>query len=224
MEPSARELAFLRARTRRRVRLAQIVWMQFRDLGVRGLGAAALLAACALPLTRFENKRALWIVASVMPVAALTVASGLGGARRHGMAELEGASRFSARLLRCVRLFVCGLLGLALCAGVALGLRGRSALGGFGTLALLGWPYLLTTWACMRVTRKVRGPEDIHYCMAAGAVVACLPTLLRTMAEQAGAASPAPLSAGLFAAALALTALEGFKYIKESEGCAWSLC
>lgn len=90
------------------------------------------------------------------------------------MAELEQASRWSLKSVAAVRM---GLLGAGnLVFLLALTLGTQDARGMQGLLFLV--PYLMTSFGCLQVTRRLRGKEAVYAGAGVAAAVSCLQMVL----------------------------------------------
>ena len=117
------------------------------------------------------DKRLLWICSAMMPVAALSAMTENTRSALHRMEELEMACRFSLKSVLMARMGIVGVLHL-LFLGAAVPLIWKADLFAFlRTGVYLFMPYLLTTFLCLAVTRRVRGGESLYACMGIAVLV-----------------------------------------------------
>lgn len=178
---------------------------------------SVILFGIALAGAVFINQDTLWILSSLVPFAALNAVTAGARSRVYNMEELELASRFSLKSVVLARMGIIGLLHLILLSLLIplTRIHGVATIMQTGVYLLV--PYLLTTFSGLWIIRKIRGKETIYGCMAAAVVISGLNLILRIAVPMLyqGVRFHWWIAALLILAAL--TALETYKIIHQSE-------
>lgn len=131
------------------------------------------LAAFALGMAGsiLLDKRLLLTCSAMMPIAALAAMTESTRSALYQMEELEMACRFSLKSVLLARMGIMGILHL-LFLGATVPLIWKVDLFAFLRAGVyLFMPYLLTTFLCLAVTRRVRGGESLYVCMGISVLV-----------------------------------------------------
>lgn len=220
--PSAREKDFLRQYGTRSGRLADILRLELRYMGLRSGLMVALLLPVFLLFSRLEEPGLIWKLSGALPVTVLVLSCGLGRSERCGMQELEAACRFSLKLVRAVRLLYLGGFSLLILCGATLLFPDFAAVPRFAVPGLIAAPYMLNLWGNLLILRRWHGAESLPACCGATGFSCLLPTLFRRLVGSS-AAGAAPVTV-LFVLAFAFAVREAVLYLKESEEIVWSCC
>jgi hypothetical protein len=212
---------FVRKYGQRSLQLSSIIKMEFRYMGLKSILTGAVLVALLLMAAGTENTDMVWVIASFAPACVLTPMVLLSRSERFGMEELEAASRFSLRFIRIVRMFILGIFSLLLLLSVGIVLRITAAASVMEHMMLVVFPYLVSAYGAMLVTRKWHGKENIF-----GVLAVCIFGGLLPYAERSIRLSGRPTNAViLLLTAMILGAMfrECRLYVKESENLSWNL-
>lgn len=218
--PTDSEYDFLRKYGKRSTRLWDILLTEFRYMGVQSLISAALLIAVFFLITRFDNLETTWFVSGALPILALILTSGLGRSERYGMQELEGASRFSLRFVKSVRMFILGITTLLLIVAISVLLSGKTGCNLFVLIGVVGTPYMISVFANLLITRRWHARENIIGCFAVTLLSCVLPVLMKK-AISLNVIEPFVITI-VFAAVTALAVRESVLYTREREDFAWN--
>lgn len=218
--PTDSENDFLRKYGKRSTRLWDILLTEFRYMGVQSLISAALLIAVFFLITRFDNLETTWFVSGALPILALILTSGLGRSERYGMQELEGASRFSLRFVKSVRMFILGITTLLLIVAISVLLSGKTDCNLFVLIGVVGTPYMISVFGNLLITRRWHARENIIGCFAVALLSCVLPVLMKK-AISLNVIEPFVITI-VFAAVTALAVRESVLYTREREDFAWN--
>lgn len=217
-----KEKSFVRKNEKRSLQLSCIIKVEFRYMGLKSLLAGVILTALLLAAAKTEDTDMVWTFASFIPMCALIPMVLLSRSERYGMDELEAASRFSLCFIRIVRMLILGLFSmvLLLAAGVVLRVTGTASV--MEQMALVVFPYLISAYGAMLVTRKWHGKENIFGVLAVCAFSGLLPYVIRPVILSG------QLPNGVFLPVIVLLlgvmVRECTLYVKESENLSWNLC
>lgn len=218
--PTDSENDFLRKYGKRSTRLWDILLTEFRYMGVQSLISAALLITVFYLITRFDNLETTWFVSGALPILALILTSGLGRSERYGMQELEGASRFSLRFVKSVRMFILGITTLLLIVAISVLLSGKTDCNLFVLIGVVGTPYMISVFGNLLITRRWHARENIIGCFAVTLLSCVLPVLMKK-AISLNVIEPFVITI-VFAAVTALAVRESVLYTREREDFAWN--
>ncbi len=221
--PPVRKRSFLKGFPRRRVGGWQLALEQAAYIRKRAWILSLGVFLAALAVGRILGREATWMLASMMPLLAVSAVAEYARSEAFGMAELEMSARFGLKTVTLARM---GILGAAHCGTLCL----VSALGGgeggsvFRTGIYLLVPYLATDVAALWAIRRLWGREGLYASLGLALVVGAVPMFLRL------SGSPAVWQTGNFgrwlfaAAALAgAAAFQWKKSIERTEELTWSL-
>lgn len=217
-----KEKAFLRRYEKRSLQLMHIIKIEFRYMGIQSVFAGLVLCILMFVLARSQDMDMVWTIASIIPVGALIPMILLSASERFAMDELEAVSRFSLRYIRIVRMFIMGIFSMLLLLALSLILRAFLAETPVNCLAFVAFPYLISTYGAMIVTRKWHGKDNVFGVLAACLISGLIPFATRAarLSGQLSDQAVILLAAGLVAAIIR----EGSLYVKESEDLSWNLC
>lgn len=215
---------FIKKYQRRELNCGELLCLQLQYMGVQLTVIGGYALAMLLGILANIDKDMAKIAAVLAPLAALFALTGLGKSRKYSMEEIEMSSRFSLRTVKIIRLAIIGVAGLAVMMAVSCVLRAVTGMSLFVSFAAAGIPYLVTTFLCMLLIRRWHSSKNIYGCavIAAGVCTAMfggIDVLARCCAGLCRAVLP-----GVLLIAAVLTAVEGCRYIKESEELQWNLC
>ncbi|MBR1797607.1 MAG: hypothetical protein IJ757_06330 [Clostridiales bacterium] len=223
IDSTTRGKAFVKAHEQRRINLTRIVAMETTSFGVEGVIAALVTALIGTLLSLHNNNEFIWVMASLMPVTALLVMTGLRKSERYGMQELEMVTRFSVRFQRCVRLFVAGFLGAVTLAVTAPVMVLHTSFDPVQTISLLAVPYLLTSWEHMLITRRIHGNESIYACLAVAIITGAMPMIVAAVADASRQIMVRQICEFIALPLLLAVFIEGYLYVKGSMNETWNL-
>lgn len=217
-----KEKRFIQRNEQRSLQLADIIKVEFRYIGVKSILTGIILTVLLLIAAQSEDTEAVWIIASFIPLSALLPMALLSRSERCGMDELEAASRFSLRFIRIVRMFILGLFSIVLLFVIGIVLRLTRTATTMEHVTLVVFPYLLSVYGAMLITRKWHGKENIFGVLAVCAFAGLLPFVIRPIKLS----WQLPDGVILLVIALLLGAMvrECLLYVKESEDLSWNLC
>lgn len=184
-----------------------------------GLG----LFGIALAGTGGMDKDILWILSAFVPFLALSAVLEGRKSARFGMEELELASRFSMKSVLMARLIILGISNVVLLGGILPGILMAGKQEVLYTGVYILFPYLLTAFFSLYLTRKVRGREGGTLCFAAAALVSLGFILLRNLYAQFYETAYYWKWAACVLIFIVLTGRECTTLIKESEEYSWNL-
>lgn len=176
--------------------------------------------ALAVAAGRYAPRDAMWVMAALMPFAALTAVSESSRSSLHGMEELELAARFSLKSVIMARMGLIGLAHLVLFCLLAPLARSISGVGLIRTAVYLITPYLLTTLLGLTVVRRVRGREGLYVCGGVSLLVGGLNAALQS---ELYAPERFPWWLAVLALLAVFTGREYYNTIKKTEELSWSL-
>lgn len=216
------EKQFLKKYERRELRYGDVIALELKYMGPGSViaGMLVLFVLGAAMLSR--NTEILWYVSGMLPVIALVMTSALGKSERHGMQELEASARFSLRFIKSVRMFIMGIVTLALLTGCSFLLKDNSDFHVLTVFGLVGIPYMVNVWGNLVIARRWHEKENMIGCLAVTALTCLMPLLLESM-SQLPAVKPFYFTAVLLLIT-AFAARESLLYIKESEESTWNSC
>ena len=219
---SEKENAFIRRYEKRSLQLSAIIKTEFQYMGLKSMPAGIILIALLILATRAEDEEIVWILASFIPVCALIPMVIMSRSERFGMDELEAASRFSLRFIRMVRMFILGIFSISLLLAVGIVLQVTATASVMEQIMLVVFPYLISVYGAMFVTRKWHGKENIFGVLAVCVFSGMLPYVIRPVMV-----SGLLTSEFYFLTIVLLLVLfirECMIYVKESENLSWNLC
>ena len=218
--PSDSESDFLGQYGKRSTRLWDILLTEVRYMGMRSLVSLVLLFTVFYLITRFDNSETTWFVSGAMPVIALMLTSGLGRSERYGMQELEGASRFSLRFIKTVRMFILGITTLIFIVAISILLCGKTDSNLPVLIGVVGTPYMISVFGNLLITRRWHAKENIIGCLAVTALSCMLPVLMEKVISL-HVIEPLVIT-GVFAAVMVLAVRESVLYTREREDLVWN--
>ena len=218
----AEKQAFLRKLPPRPVSHAAFMLSQAGYIRKSTWALSAVILVLALAVGRYAPDDALWVIAALTPLAALTAVTENARSSLYGMEELELATRFSLKSVVLARMGGLGLVHLFLLCLLSPLARVGAAAGLLPAGVYLLTPYLLTTLLGLAVVRRIRGREAVYVCGALALLVSGLNTVQSSFSRLY---EPEYFPWWLAALALcaALTAWEYHKTIQKSEELSWSL-
>ena len=184
--------------------------------------ASALVFGAAVLCGRALGPELLPHLSALTPLLALTLVAESSRSVRCGMAELELATRFSLRRVTLARMGLLGIENLALlCLLVPLAAR-QSARGVLAVGSYLLAPYLLTVCVGLALEQRLRGPEGMYACCAAGAAISVTIELAKSLEPLLYA--PPALGGWAMGTALLLaaTAVQAHRMLKQTEEITWN--
>ena len=205
-----KEKKFVRKYEERSLQLSSIIKMEFKYMGLKSILTAGT-----------EDTDMVWVIASFVPACVLTPMVLLSRSERFGMEELEAASRFSLRFIRIVRMFILGIFSLVLLFSVGIILRITATASVMDHMMLVVFPYLVSAYGAMLVTRKWHGKENIFGVLAVCVFGGLLPYAERAIRLSGQSANNIILL--LIAMTLGAMFRESKLYVKESENLSWNL-
>ena len=221
--PPEKKRAFFREKPIRYVNHLSFILTQAGYVRKSTWAASAVIFILGLMLGRYAARDALWAMAALTPLAALTAVTESARSGLYGMEELELSTRFGLKSAVMARMGAIGLGHLALlCLTALLGRqvtdRGFVALGVY-----LLTPYLLTSMLGLAAVRRIRGREGLYVCAGIALLVSGLNGALRTIWRGLYAPSNLPWWLGVLAVCLWLTGREWRNTIRKKEELSWSL-
>ena len=216
-----KEKQFVRKYEERSLQLSSIIKMELRYMGLKSILTGIVPVALLLMAAGTEDTDMVWVIASFVPACVLTPMVLLSRSERFGMEELEAASRFSLRFIRIVRMFILGIFSLVLLFSVGIILRITATASVMDHMMLVVFPYLVSAYGAMLVTRKWHGKENIFGVLAVCVFGGLLPYAERAIRLSGQSANNIILL--LIAMILGAMFRECKLYVKESENLSWNL-
>ena len=222
LSESEKETQFVVKYEKRALKLSDILKLELRYMGLKSLLAGAALIAVLLIASKTGNEDTVWVFSSFIPVCALIPMELLSRSERFGMDELEAASRFSLRFIRIVRMLILGVFSMAVLLTAGVLLHKAVAASFAEQMVLVVFPYLISAYGALLVTRKRHGKDSIFGVLSVCVFSGLLPFVIRPISQW----RQLPERAILLTIALLLTAIvrECMLYVKESEDLSWSYC
>ena len=224
VESSEKKNEFIRKYQKRELNYPEMLFIQLQYMGIQltavcGYALAALLGAAAHIDEDFAK-----LISVLAPAFALIALTGLGKSAKYGMEELEMSSRFSMRMLKAIRLAIIGIAGLVIMLTVSCTLKLITGTDMIISFALVGVPYLITTFLCMLLIRRWHSPKNIYGCIVIALVVCIAMSGSIELLESCSAVLRGSALSVSLAVSIILTAAEFCRYINESEELQWNLC
>lgn len=217
---SEKETAFIKKYELRSRNLPDILLNELRYIGIKSLLPFATLTVFFHEIAKMGDLQLAWYYASLLPIVALIMTTGVGRSEHYGMSELEAASRFSSRLIRLMRLLYLGIGSLALI-GVASFVIGRVADGGGAMVfAIVALPYLTNVWGCLMLIRRWHSKDNIYGCAAVTIFTCLIPSAMKGML--AGRLLPTAHALLVLLLIFMLAVREGVLFVRESEELSWN--
>lgn len=224
VECSEKQRCFVGSYQRRELRLRELLLMQLNYLKLPYAIILACLFCFFVSAVNGADAKKVLTMASFLPFLSVLALADLGSSERFGMDELEMSTRLSLRTLKAVRLSLAGIIGVVSILSCACVCRVLFAYSMPFALLLAGFPYLVTSSACMALLRSWHAKENIYGCAVIAAVVSvCSLTAVDRSALEAIAVHRLGCLV-LFAAAVSWAAKEMYAYLKNSEEYQWNLC
>lgn len=220
--PPERKTAFLRVHRRRELGSMEMLLTQAGYVRRWTWAGSVALFAAILVLAAGREPETVWTASALTPLLALIAVAEWGRSRRWGMEELELACRMPLRAALLARMAAVGffhllLLGLA---APVLALWGGADVLRAGACLLT--PYLLTAAVGMELSRRMRGQEGLLACAVAAALVCAVGIWTRETAFDLSRTESASFRWAALALALAASAFELVKTVKETEELQWN--
>ena len=176
---------FLMTLPQPKLRLHEFALSQLGYIRKRVWCVSALVFTVLLMQSFLFPADAVWFFSALTPILALMTVTESGRSERFEMAELEQVTRFSLRSVVLARLLILGTENfLLLCLLIPVSLRN----GNIGTLRAglyILTPFLLTSFICLVIVRKVRGQEYAYYCVGTAIGIGALAYLMHMSVPQA---------------------------------------
>ena len=221
--PPVKKRSFFRNQPIRYVNHFSFILTQARYIRKSTWAASAALFGLALALGRYAPANALWVLAALTPMAALTAVTESARSGLYGMEELELAARFSLKSAVMARMGAIGLGHLALFCLMALCTRQATDRGVLPMGVYLLTPYLLTSMLGLAALRRIRGRESVYVCAGIALLVSGIHAAVQTVCRELYAPENMPWWLAALAVCLWLTGREYGKIIKKTEELSWSL-
>lgn len=178
--------------------------------------------AAALWILWKQPPQAVWMVAALLPFAALPTVMELNRSARHQMEELELAARFSLRAVILARMSVLGFGNLLLLAVLGPLVMKWTRLPLVETGFYMLCPYCLTAVLCLMILRRRRHGENLYLCAGAAVAVSLLFGLTHRFTVLTRTMSYAADHAGIPLLLLVLMLWEYRKYLVNMEEYVWN--
>lgn len=213
---------FVRKFEQRSLNLSEIIKLEFRYMGVKSFLAGVVLTVLLLIAAQMGDIDMMWTFTAFIPMCALIPMLLISRSERFGMNELEAASRFSLRFIRVIRMCILGIFSMAILLTADIILRATAIATFSEQMIFLVFPYFISTYGAMLVTRKWHGKENVFGVLAVCASAGLLPFVIKPVML------PGEIPDGFFLLALTLLLValtrECMLYVKESEDLSWNLC
>lgn len=184
--------------------------------------ASILLFGGVLWLASGQDSETVWVAAALTPFLALLIVVENGKSRFYGMEELELSCRIPLRAVVLARMIVLGLFHLLLLGVLIPVMAAWGAVGLFQAGLYLLTPYLLTAAIGLEISRRVRGNEGLLACATVAGLVCALEEITKFSRPELYQAEAIPLWSVALILAVAASALEFCKMMKETEELQWS--
>lgn len=176
VESSGNGKAFIGQFQKREMHVWDILKQQVSGLGFINAiaGLAVLFTFWQIALQCQEGDVLMYArISAIIPLIALAAFSGMGKSEKHGMDELEMASRFSLRTVLAARLIIVGMIDAVIFVVLMIIFGQLTSMGTLQALSVVSVPYLITAWGCLLITRKLHNSRDMAVCISFGGMV-CL--------------------------------------------------
>ncbi|MBO4591634.1 MAG: hypothetical protein J5684_03625 [Eubacterium sp.] len=222
IEPSERERQFLRAHENRKRDLLDVISFELKNMGILSAVIFVVLCVFLFWISRLRHADYMWMFSSSLTLFAFFPTAIVGKSERYMMWEIETASRFSYRFLKCVRMFILGVISLVVIVFASLLLMNSLHISPIRTICFIGIPYLSNVCANIFVTRKIHSKEAIYICTGITMILCVIPYGIQYMGFITKT-NPALMLLALIVI-VAVTMKQSVLYVKESENIAWNLC
>lgn len=223
-EKTDKQRSFIRQYKRRELRFSELLRIQLKYMWPQMLVILLFLIGSLAYLAFFTEEESVHLISSIMPLPAVIALSGLGKAARYGMNELEMTTRFSARMLKSIRLVLIENAGLVSVAAVTVMLAFGSGISVSRAVLVSAFPYMITTVACMIIIRKWHAKENIFACFAVALTVSLL-SMFRFAAYIWRVLQISDTAGFILLVIISFIMVkEARHYIRESEEIQWNLC
>ena len=221
VEQTESRKAFIEKYEKRNLQILEILKIEFRYMGMKSMLAGILLCLVLYYISKSGNDYLMWGLSSVLPIFVLLLVTLIGKSERHGMCELEAASRFSFRFIRMIRMLILGVFSMIFIFIASVSLKNTINTNMIETFSFIGCPYFLNVGGCIFITRKWHSKENIYGC-AGLTLFSCLLPFIADKTEFLSKVDSRYMLIALIALIL-LTVKESILYIRESEEVAWNL-
>lgn len=227
VEPSSNKRAFLKQYQKRELHMFDIVKQQIGSaVGISNMLLGLLVLFCfwqmILQLDGYGVYELIRL-SGIIPVITITGIFGFGRSERYGMDELEMSTRFTLRTVTMARLIVIGVTDAIIIACIIM-LSGRlMKLELMQTLFIVAIPYLVTSWGCLVITRKMHNKKDIGACVIYEACICLLCSITSERTPWNVIFFGTGISYIVIAVLCVLIGIEISKLVK-GENARWSLC
>ena len=183
---------------------------------------SVLLFGGVLWLASGQDSETVWMAAALTPFLALLIVVENGKSRFFGMEELELSCRMPLRAVVLARMISLGLFHLLLLGVLVPVMAAWGAVGLFQAGLYLLTPYLLTAAIELEISRRVQGNQGLLACAAIAGLVCALEGVTEFSRPELYQTEAVPLWIVMLVLAVAASALEFFKLIKETEELQWN--
>ncbi len=216
------EKRFIKKHEQRKLRLGEIIKIEFRYMGIKSLIPGAALCLLMMVAAGSGNTAFMLIISWFIPLGALMPMALLSRSEHYHMDEIEAASRFSLKFVRLVRMLIMGAVSMVIVIMCAAVLKKNADISIAGLLLNIAIPYFMSVWGGLLIVRKWHGRMNILG-PAAVCVIGSMCSIALESVHRAYEA-PAFIIIILTAAVMAITVKECIKFVKESENFSWNLC
>ncbi len=224
IKPSRRKTAFIAKYQKHKISFLKILFMQLKYMGIPLALAFVLLLSMLFAALADTDMRLSAITSFFMPVIALILLTGLGKSERYTMNELEMSSRFSLRMVKALRLMICGITGIVatIIASVIMSIIYHTNL--ISVLMSCNALYLAAVSVCIIIIRRWHSNKNIYGCVIGTFCIVLISLFCNQCLAKYSAEILDTVMATVLFASLIITIIEAYKFIKESEELSWNLC
>ena len=174
---------FIKKYKRRSRQLNDIIWNEFRYMGMKSIFAGILLCIIFGGIAKIVDSNMMWIASSIIPISSIVPMSLIFRSERYNMSELEAASRFSLRFIRLIRMFILGIFSgvIVLCGSVIF--KHLWICGMIDIVMFIIFPYLVSVWGSLFITRKYHGNDSSIAIFTVCIMTGFLPIIIRSLRE-----------------------------------------
>ncbi len=211
---------FIKTHEKRTHQLIDIVRNEFRYMGMKSALAGIVLCTLFFATAKKGDENIMWITSSIIPMYSVIPMSHILRSERYGMCELEVASRFSLRFIRLIRMSLLGLFSGIVIIGSSIIMTSILKAGMIDIVMYMLFPYFVSVWGCLFITRKWHGSESNIGVPLVCIVSGFLPTVVRELQKVNFVSDYMYIV--LLAVVMFETAKECTKYINERTYLLWN--
>ena len=224
IKPSERKYAFIAKYQKHKINFIKMLIIQLKYMSMHLVSACGLLLSMLFIALADTDMKHSAVISVFMPVIALILLTGLGNSERYKMNELEMSSRFSLRMIKALRLMICGISGIVttIIASVIISIIYHTNL--ISVLVSCNALYLAAVAVCILIIRRWRSNKNIYGCIIGTFCIVFISLFCNQCFAKYSIDILDAVMAVILFASLTVTISEAYKFIKEGEELSWNLC